>query len=108
MPFDHNSKGVRTFSYIIVNRYLGTRTHINTYNGMTGTGFNAGPGPGTATYALKGETPEEREKDLRLKLRLGKEDAYSRCLIADCPAAVLAFPPEGWTGEVITEPPLES
>ena len=104
MAFDHNSKGIVTFSYIAINRYLGTRTHINLYNGDTGPGYNAK----LSTHPIKnwGVNPALAEEDLAKTLRLGKDNAYHRCRIVDCPAVVIADPPEGWTEPPILEPPI--
>lgn len=104
MPFDHNSKGVVTFSYILINRYTGTRTHVNTYNGDAGIGYNATKN----THRIKGwgEDAVEEAKSLAKALQAGKDLPYHRCKIEDCPTAELAQPPEGWTGEPILEPPL--
>src|SRR4051812_9491857 len=96
MAFDHNNKGVVTFSYILVNRYTGERIHTNTYNGDTGPGYNATKN----THKIKGwGDPVLSEKALAKALGIGKENAYRRCPIAACPVAVLAEPPADWSGD---------
>ena len=95
MPFDH--KKCQTISFILIDRYKNTRTHVNIYDGITGAGYNANK----AIHPLI-------EAELAVKLRLGKDNAYTRCRIADCPAAIPATPPANWEGEPITEPALDA
>lgn len=81
MPFDHKTK--KTVSYILINdnstvlpdgsACVGSRTHINTYDGICGPGFNAAK----ATWALGDE------KKLKKVLR-----GYDECPVEDCPVAV--------------------
>lgn len=124
MPFDHNSKGVVTYSYILVNRYTGERVHVNSYNGEAGVGYNALHNtypirgwhpvithPWAALWPQEGKfvvcvKPLDAEVSLNKSLQIGKGQPYSRCLIGDCPMAVLAGPPVGWPGDPIVEPVL--
>jgi hypothetical protein len=103
MSFDHNARGIETFSYILVNRYIGKRTHVNTYSGCTGPGYNAA---GNLYPIKKWGDPVGQEKELAKSLGIGKDNPYSRCRISDCPVAVLAAPPVGWTLGPILEPPM--
>lgn len=88
MAFDHNSKGVITKSYILLNRYTGYRTHINTYNGQVGVGVDTRK----YTFLTKGFIERDKVKllkDLTRVLCVGKSNEYQRCQVADCPIAVL-------------------
>ena len=101
MPFDHRSRGVETWSYILVNRYTGTRTHANVY---TKPKDEPGTGPGhnslKSTYKIKNYGTAQGEKDLIRSLQIGKDSPYSRCRISDCPVASLALPPDGYKGPI--------
>ncbi len=99
MPFDHKSKGIETWSYILIDRYRGTRVHVNTYNGATGPGHNTD----RCTFLIKKFGTPEGEKELLKSLRTGKPEAYSRCRIGECAVASLAAPPEGWTGPILID-----
>jgi hypothetical protein len=93
MPFDH--KTVKTVSWILVDDTAttcpdgkggaieceGTRTHVNTYNGETKAGYDANK----ATF-VRGD-----EKELKKKLKTGRDDGYTPCEINECPVAVRAF-----------------
>lgn len=120
MPFDHNEKGTVTWSYIAVNYYTGMRTHINTYNGRVGVGYNAlinthrvkgwhsrDPQviPAPSDWAVCAD-PVVALRDLARSLCLGKSNTYHRCQVVDCPAVVLASAPGSWPYEPLGEPPL--
>lgn len=79
MPFDHKDT-VTTWSYILINRYAGTRTHVNLYNDATGPGYNA----------TKNTHPIGDDKKLAKSLNIGKPGEYQRCPIKDCAVAVFA------------------
>ena len=97
MPFDHKKRGMVTWSYILVNRYDGTRVHVNIYDGETGGGHNTDK----CRYPIKKWGTDKAETELRKSLRIGKDDAYVRCKISDCPVASLAPAPSDWAGPIM-------
>lgn len=111
MAFDHNSKGVITKSYVLVNRYSGVKSYVNLYDGCTGVNFDVkkyswkikfwGEGKRTKNGLRAEEVELARSLGLLSK---GNGNPYHRCLIVDCPVAILAGPPPGWVGGVIVEP----